>query len=62
MIWGRLKKSTHEQEEDFKERMSDVPLKDRAIMTITAYAVLVIPSLLVIVGLSLFTMWIFGLL
>ena len=62
MIWSRLKKSTRKQEKEFKERMEDVPLKDRAIMTVTAFFVIVIPCLVVLVALSLLTMWIFGLL
>ncbi len=62
MIWSRLKKSTRAQEKEFRERMEDVPIKDRFIMTVTAFFVIVIPCLLVLVGLSLLTMWIFGLL
>ena len=62
MIWSRLKKSTRTQEKEFRERMEDVPFKDRCIMTVTAFFIIVIPCLLVLVGLSLLTMWIFGLL
>ena len=64
MIWTRLKKSTPEQEEDFKERMSDenVSLKDRFAMMISAFLMLVLPSILVLGVLVFIMLWIFGLL
>ncbi len=62
MIWKRLKKVTPEQEKEFGERMKDVPFLDKVIMTVTAFGVIVIPCLLVIVGMSLLVMWILGML
>ena len=62
MIWKRLKKATPEQEQEFKNRMEGVPLQDKVIMTVTAFFVLVIPCLLVIGGMCLLLMWMFGML
>ena len=62
MIWKRLKKATPEQEKEFKERMEGVPFQDKVIMTVTAFFVLVIPCLLVIGGMCLLLMWMFGML
>lgn len=64
MIWKRLKKSTKEQEQQFEEGLDElnVTFREKLIMTLTAYVVIVIPCLLVLVGLSLFMMWIMGLL
>ncbi len=61
MIWRRLRKSTPEEEEDFKKRMTEekVPLKDKLLMILTAYVVIVIPCLLFLVGLSALVLWIF---
>lgn len=44
--------------------MSDdnVSFADRLIMIVTAFVILVIPSALILIGLSLLVMWIFGLL
>ena len=64
MIWKRLKKSTPEQEEEFKERMSEenVSLKDKFAMVISAFLMLVLPSILVLGALVFIMFWIFGLL
>ena len=62
MIWKRLKKSTPEQEEEFKKRMEDVPLLDKVIMVATAFVMIVLPCILVVGGMSLLVMWILGLL
>lgn len=61
-IWRRIKKSTPEQEAEFKERMSDeqVPLVDKVIMIVTSFFVIVIPCALVLIGMSVLVMWIFG--
>lgn len=47
MIWRRLKKATREQEEEFRERMSDEKLtaKDRFAMVFSAFLVIVLPAL-----------------
>ena len=62
MIWKRLKKVTPEQEKKFSERMEGVPFQDKVIMVVTAFFVIVIPCLLVVIGMSLLVMWILGML
>ena len=62
MIWKRLKKVTSEQEKEFSERMEGVPFLDKVIMVVTAFFVIVIPCLLVVIGMSLLVMWILGML
>lgn len=66
MIWRRLKKATREQEEEFSERMSDetVSRKERArdhfAMIASAFLVIVLPCLLVLVGFALLILLLFG--
>lgn len=62
MIFKRLKKPDPEAEERRRQEMEDVKLswKDRLALVISAYAVLVIPSVLVIVGICLLLLWVFG--
>lgn len=62
MIWKRLKKVTPEQEKEFSKRMEGVPFLDKVIMVVTAFFVIVIPCLLVVIGMSLLVMWILGML
>lgn len=64
MIRKHLKKSTPEQEAEFRERMSreNVPFLDKVIMIATAFVVIVLPCLLVLVGMSLLVMWLLGML
>lgn len=62
MIWKRLKKVTPEQKKEFSERMEGVPFLDKVIMVVTAFFVIVIPCLLVVIGMSLLVMWILGML
>lgn len=64
MIFKRLKKSTPEQEKQFEDMMVEekVSWKDRLAMMLSAYVVIVIPCLLVLIGLSALTLWLFGLL
>ena len=64
MIRKHLKKSTPEQEAEFRDRMTreNVPLLDKLIMIGTAFVVIVIPCLLVLVGMSLLVMWLLGML
>ena len=54
MIWRRLKKSTREQEEEFSERLSEEKL--------SAFLVIVLPCIAILVGLSLLVMFLFGVL
>ena len=62
MIWRRLKKASKKDQEEFKERLreADLPWKDKFAMIASAFFVIVLPCLLVLVALSLFVMWIFG--
>ena len=59
MIFGRLKKSTPEQEEQFGRMMEEekVGWKDKLAMLISAYLVIMVPVmlfLLVFIGIALF--------
>lgn len=64
MIWKRLKKSSPENESDFKERMSDdrLSVQDKVIMILTSFVVIVLPCALILIGMSLLMLWVFGLL
>ncbi|MCI5955887.1 MAG: hypothetical protein MRZ54_02765 [Clostridiales bacterium] len=62
MFLKRLKKSTPQQDAEFRERMEQVPFLDKLIMIGTAFVVIVLPCLAVIVGMSLLVMWILGML
>lgn len=62
MIWGRLKKSTPAQEEEFKERMSseEVTWKDKIAMVLSAYVAILLPCIVIIALFALLILWIFG--
>ncbi len=66
MIWRRLKEYAGEQEEKQpSEEERDglhVSFRERLVMVLTAYVVIVLPCLLVLIGLSLLACWLFGLL
>ena len=64
MIFKRLRKSTPEEDERFGKMLEEekVGWKDRFAMMLSAYVVIVIPCLLVLIGISLFMLWLFGLL
>ncbi len=64
MIWNRIKRPDPEKEEEFREQMKEVKLswKDKFAMVISAYAVLLVPALLVVGGICLLACWLFGLL
>ena len=64
MIFKRLKKVTKEQEREFEENLAkeNIGAKDKFAMLISAFFVLVIPSILVLVARSLIVMFIFGVL
>lgn len=57
-----LKKPSKKDEEEFSKRMEDVPFIDKLIMVGTAFVVIVIPCLLILVGMSALIMWMMGLL
>ncbi len=59
MIWRRLRKSTKEEDRKFAQMMEDehVTFKERLLMTLVAYAVILIPCILVLVGFGLLVLW-----
>lgn len=61
-IFKRIKESTPEMEEEFRERFEqvDVPLVDKLVMIGTAFFVIIIPCILILFGIALFSMWVFG--
>ena len=61
-IFKRIKESTPEMEEEFRERFEqvDVPLVDKLVMIGTAFFVIIIPCILILLGIALFSMWFFG--
>lgn len=61
--WHR-KKLTPEQKEDFINRLeeNDVRWRDRFAMILSSLLVIVLPCALILIGISLLTMWLFGLL
>ena len=68
MIWKRLKKYANEQEERVEEE-NRAPQEDlhisfweQLLMVLTAYVVILIPCLLILIGLYLLVSWLFGLL
>lgn len=64
MIWKRIRKSSQEEEEKFRKGMQEagVSFREKLVMTLTAYVVIVLPCLLLLIGLSAFMLWIMGLL
>ncbi|MCI8800424.1 hypothetical protein AMURIS_04562 [Acetatifactor muris] len=64
MIWKRIRKSSQEEEEKFQKELREagVSFREKLVMTLTAYVVLVLPCLLLLIGLSAFMLWIMGLL
>ncbi|MDE7004796.1 MAG: hypothetical protein K2P08_10225 [Oscillospiraceae bacterium] len=66
MIWRRLKKYAGGQEqkppqEEEREKIR-VSFWERLVMTLSAYVVILLPCLLVLIGLCLLVCWMFGLL
>ncbi len=62
MIWRRLKKSTPEQDAEFQERMTEAKLtfKDKLAIVLSAYLVLLLPALAVLLGICTLAMWLLG--
>ena len=62
MIWRRLKKSTPGKEARFAEQMEEAKptAKDKFAMLITAMLVIFVPCALLLIGLALLVLWIFG--
>ena len=61
-LFKKLKKATPDDEYQFRNMMREqnVPLLDKVVMIATAFAVIVIPCALILVGMSALVMWIFG--
>ena len=61
-IFKRIKESTPEMEEEFRERFEqvDVPLVDKLVMIGTAFFVIIIPCILILLGIALFSTWVSG--
>ncbi|MBQ6809539.1 MAG: hypothetical protein IJP09_02375 [Clostridia bacterium] len=62
MIWRRLKKSTPEQEKEFKENLEkeNVGIKDFVALLVSAFFVLILPCILILGGIGLLLLWAFG--
>lgn len=62
MIWKRIKKSSGEQEEKFKEMMTEenVSFKEKLAMVLSGYLVIVLPCLLILTLFGLLMLWLFG--
>ena len=60
--WKKLKKSTPESEKEFSDRFKEagVTWKDKLAMIIAAFITLFIPATLILVGMVLLVMWMFG--
>lgn len=64
MIWKRLKKSTPEQEEEYQNQLQEagVTPREKLVMVLTAYVVILLPCLLVLLGMCTVVLWVMGLL
>lgn len=62
MIWRRLKKNTEEQDQDFSDRMKELKgsPKDMIAMIVSAFVVIVLPCLLVLLAFAFLIMLLFG--
>ena len=62
MILRRLKKNTQEQDEQFRQTMSDEKLtwKDKLAMMLSAYVAILLPCLLVLLVFALLILLLFG--
>ena len=60
----RLKKSTPEEDEQFRELMQQngVGFKDGMAMILSAFLVIVLPCLLILCGIAVLGLWLFGVL
>ena len=64
MIWKRLKKSTPEQEEEYQKQLQEagVTPREKLVMVLTAYVVILLPCLLILLGMCAVVLWVMGLL
>ena len=62
MIWRRLKKSTPEEEAQFAEQMEEAKptARDKFAMFLSAMLVIFVPCALLLIGLALLILWLFG--
>ena len=60
----RLRKSSPEEDEQFRELMqqNDVGFKDGMAMILSAFLVIVLPCLLLLCGIAVLGLWLFGVL
>lgn len=60
--WKHMKKSTAEDEAKFRKQMQEnnVTFKDGLAMTLAAFLVVVLPALLILTGICLLAMLLFG--
>lgn len=61
-IFKRLKQSTPEMEQEFSDRLEqeNVPFSEKLVMIGTAFVIIVIPCILVLLGIAFFSLWVFG--
>ncbi len=64
MIWRRLKKSTKEDDENFAKMMDDekVSFKERMLMVLTAYGVIMVPTVLILLAFGFVILLVVGIL
>ncbi len=64
MIWRRLHKATPEQEAEFAEGMAEEKpsFQEKLVMLLTAYAVLLVPAVIVLLVLVALVCLLFGIL
>ncbi len=63
MIWKRINENLTRQEKAEKSKKKEkVSPKDLLAMIVSAYATILLPCLLVLVGLCALVMWLFGML
>ena len=64
MIWRRLKKNTDEENKEFSERMEELKAspKDIFAMLLSAFLVIVLPCLLILLAFGFLAMLLFGVL
>lgn len=64
MIWRRLKKSTPEEDRELDQKMDEVRMSPKDVIAImaSAFVMIILPCLAVLLGLAFVAMFLFGLL
>ena len=64
MIWRRLKKSTPEEDRELDQKMDEVRMSPKDVIAImaSAFVMIILPCLAVLLGLACVAMFLFGLL